>query len=68
MLQFQLISSLLHWLAEPDVPPPSPEDPLRDPDIAAMSARQVADLPFPRSTQANEYMPVAASVSLPRCA
>ena len=68
MLQLQIISTLLRWLAEPDVPPPSSGDPLRHPDITAMTARQVADLPFPRSPHASRDMFRTRKAYLPRCA
>ncbi|MCF6369932.1 hypothetical protein LXM96_13815 [Rhizobium sp. TRM95001] len=51
MSPLQIILKLFHWLASPEQLPFDNENPFRHPDIAQMSARQLADLPMSRAAQ-----------------
>lgn len=51
MRLLQLIFRVGRWLSLPDRPPIVADDPLTYLDIAAMTERQRADLPFPRPMQ-----------------
>jgi len=48
MQPLQIFSTALHWLRAPDGPCLLRDDPLGHPQVAAMTARQLADLPLPR--------------------
>jgi hypothetical protein len=51
MALFQFFYNLIQWASDTEAPETQaadPSDPLQHPDIAAMTARQLADLPLGR--------------------
>ena len=65
MQPLQIFSNTLDWLRAPDRPPLLPDDPFAQSQIAAMTGRQLADLPFPRPDRQDAE---ATTPELARCA
>jgi hypothetical protein len=67
MVLLQTILNGLAWLGSPD-DCPWQEDMLRHPEVARMTARELADLPFPRPLGALPASGNRTGAALKRCA
>jgi hypothetical protein len=65
MQPLQIFFNAIQWLRAPDGPSLCQDDPLADPLIAAMTERQLADLPLPRP---DFPAAVEGEMELARCA
>ena len=68
MPTLQIISSALDWLRSLEEPRAEVRDVLCHPELAGMSPRQLADLPFPRGTEGRPRGAAGGKLELRRCA
>lgn len=68
MRPLQIISNALAWLRSSEGASAEGPDVLRHPDLARMSPRQLADLPFSRQPESRPHRLACGELELRRCA